>query len=77
MGYFENEMQKRFALANKIAGAKYDLLAIAIHGLKVLRVEGNKIAILTLEEMAKTIPEDLEIDVLKHITKTLDADDDK
>ena len=70
-------MQKRFALANKIAGAKYDLLAIAIHGLKVLRVEGNKIAILTLEEMAKTIPEDLEIDVLEHITKTLDADDDK
>ena len=77
MGYFEDEMQKRFALANRIAGAKYDLLAIAIHGLKVLKDEGNKIEILTLQEMAKSIPEDLEIATFEELSKYMEGKDEK
>jgi hypothetical protein len=77
MGHFEDEIQKRFDLARRVGEAKYKLLDIAIQGLTVLKNEGDKIATLTLEEMAKSIPEDLELDVLNHITDTLGADNKK
>ena len=77
MGYFEDEMQRRFKIASKISEAKYKMLDIAIQGLTVLKNEGDKIATLTLEEMGKSIPDDLEIDVLNHITDTLSADKKK
>ena len=77
MGHFEDEMQRRFEMAAKISEAKYKMLDIAIQGLTVLKNEGDKIAALTLEEMGKSIPDDLEIDVLNHITGTLGADQKK
>tara|TARA_Y100001973_G_C5201758_1_gene338302 strand:- start:1702 stop:1932 length:231 start_codon:yes stop_codon:yes gene_type:complete len=75
MDYFEKTMQERFKLANDISRAKYKLLDIAIQGLMALKEEGNKVATLTLEEMAKSIPEELEIDTAKFLNKALGIED--
>ena len=75
--HFEDSLQKRFELANRISEAKYTLLAIAIHGLGVLKDEGNKIALLTLEEMANSIPDDLEMAVASDVEKLLNGDQEE
>ena len=47
------------------------MLSIAISGLIAIKEQGHPIAEQTLNEMISAIPEDLELDVYKEISKSL------
>ena len=73
----DKELMRRIEIVTEINKAKYKLLEIAISGLMAIKEQGNPIAQRTLDEMAASIPEDLEIDVYNQIEKSLHPDDEK
>jgi len=73
----DKELMRRIEIVTEINKAKYKLLEIAISGLMAIKEQGNPIAQRTLDEMAASIPENLEIDVYNQIEKTLHPDDEK
>ena len=73
----DKELMRRIEIVTEINKAKYKLLEIAISGLMAIKEQGNPIAQRTLDEMAASIPEDLEIDVYNQIEKSLHLDDEK
>jgi hypothetical protein len=73
----DKELMRRIEVVTEINKAKYKLLEIAISGLMAIKEQGNPIAQRTLDEMAASIPENLEIDVYNQIEKSLHPDDEK
>ena len=73
----DKELFRRIEIVTEVNRAKYKMLEIAISGLLAIKEQGNPIAQRTLDEMAASIPEDLEIDVYSEIEKALHSDGEK
>ena len=73
----DKELFRRIEIVTEVNRAKYKMLEIAISGLMAIKEQGNPIAQRTLDEMAASIPEDLEIDVYSEIEKALHSDGEK